>query len=68
MTKTDSLTIVSVGKDGLLPNFYWVEFNKPIDGQEHPHNEYWLQAKDELDAMRIANELVASGDIKEVTL
>lgn len=68
MSDATSLTIVRVIKDLLLPKFYAVYFNKPIDATEAPYNLYWLQASDELDAVRQVHEMVANGEIKEVTV
>ena len=68
MSDDNSLTIVRVTKDFIIPSFYHVVFNKNVDAEEAPHNVFWLRAKDELDAVRQVHEMVASGDIKEVTL
>jgi len=69
MSDTNSLTIVRVVLDNewLLPNMYEIEFNKAVS-EEAPHNLLFLRADDELDAVRIANEMVANGEIKEVTV
>jgi hypothetical protein len=67
MSNATSLVITRVFRE-YLPNLFAVEFNKNIDAKEFPHNEMWLQAIDELDAVRIANEMVANGEIKEVTV
>jgi hypothetical protein len=68
MNDNDSLVITRVTRDDLLPNFYSVVFNKNIDATDVPCNVFWLRANDELDAVCQVREMVASGEIKEVTL
>jgi hypothetical protein len=68
MNDNDSLTIVRVFTEFYMPNFYGVEFNKNVDAQEFPHNEMWLRATDELDAVRQVHDAIANGEIKEVTV